>query len=142
MSLTDARKMYVLLREAGPTGVHSHDLRSSGTTGQPSQRAKDIASNGVPLATKREARGKRPGSRYWLAHFAPPDATPVQPNGGAERGGGSENSPETGSASPAVALSIEPAPADTLEPVAIFRDFTDPEGCWREIPVSELGRVA
>lgn len=133
MSLTDARKMYVLLRDSGEKGMHSHELRRAGITGNPSQRAKDIVSKGVGLWTCREPQNGRPGSRYWLAEHAPDWAVPVKPNG-TEGGGGLPGD------SPAAPLSVEPAPEQVAvkEPVALFRDYTDPAGAWREVPVSEL----
>ena len=80
--LTDAQRMYILLRDSGLRGVHSRDLRVGAVSGNPSQRAKDIVGNGAAVSTRREANGKRPGSRYWLAECAPPDAVPVVPDGG------------------------------------------------------------
>lgn len=43
---------------------------------------------------------------------------------------------------PVADLSIAPSAPDTVEAVAIVRDYTDPSGCWREVPVSELGIAA
>ena len=79
--LTDSRRFYVLMRDAGSIGVHSHDARRLGVSGNPSQRAKDIVSKGVAISTAREARNGRPGSRFWLADHAPTFAHPVRPNG-------------------------------------------------------------
>jgi hypothetical protein len=87
VSLTDARRMWKLMNDAGVTGMHSHDLRVQGISGNPSQRAKDIVSKGQPVFTAREARNGRPGSRYWLQPYAPDFAVPVAPNG-SEGGGG------------------------------------------------------
>jgi hypothetical protein len=78
--LTDARRFYVLIRDAGAAGFHSHDARRQGVSGNPSQRAKDIVSKGVPLWTARKARNGRPGSLYWLDGAQPEHATPVRPN--------------------------------------------------------------
>lgn len=110
MTLTDAQRFYVMLRDAGPSGVHSHRVRHMGLSGNPSQRAKDIASHGVEVWTARENRGKRPGSRYWLGGSHPDWAVLVKPN--------------------------------RVEPLAYFRDYTDPKGTWKRIPVSKLERAA
>lgn len=79
MSLTDSRRMWRLAAERGRAGLHSHDARKLGLTGNPSQRAKDIADH-VAFWTKRESRNGRPGSRYWTDGTQPPDAIPVKPN--------------------------------------------------------------
>lgn len=79
--LTDARRFYVLIRDSEAAGFHSHDARSRGITGNPSQRAKDIVSTGqVVLWTARESRNGRPGSRWWLDGWQPDHATRVRPN--------------------------------------------------------------
>lgn len=121
MSLTDSRKMYVLLRDSGIKGMHSHELRRAGITGNPSQRAKDIASKGVELWTCREAKNGRPGSRYWLAEHAPEWAVPVKPNRASD-------------------VSVEPAPEQVAvkQRVALVRDW---DGVWRELPVDDNGWV-
>lgn len=136
MSLTDARKMWTLLRDAGETGCHSHDLRRQGITGNPSQRAKDIASKGVAIWTAREPRNGRPGSRWWLAEHAPDWAVPVRPNGVEGGSGATESHPlvrrDRAAAAP---LNIAPAPQDTTEPVAIVRDW---DGAWKELPARDF----
>jgi hypothetical protein len=97
VSLTDARRMWKLMNDAGVTGMHSHDLRVQGISGNPSQRAKDIVSKGQPVFTAREARNGRPGSRYWLQPYAPDWSVAVKGNHGVESG--------SGDSSPAPALS-------------------------------------
>lgn len=82
-TLTDSQKLWWLMKQAGAEGVHSHDLRAQGVSGNPSSRAKDCVSKGQPVFTAREARGKRPGARYWLQNGAPDFAVPVAPNGAA-----------------------------------------------------------
>jgi hypothetical protein len=119
--LTDARKLWCILNEAGPEGAHSHDLRALGITGNPSQRLKDIASEGISVFKLREPRGKRPGIRAWLDGWQPEDAFPVLPNhaSGADGGGEAENGT---SAAPVSAA-----------PYELIRDF---DGTWREEPLA------
>ncbi len=161
MSLTDARQMYVMLRDSGPDGMHSHELRRRGVSGNPSQRAKDIVSRGVAVWTARENVGKRPGSRYWLAEHAPDWAVPVRPNHAArtcENCGGSlegrradakfcgdtcrseaREAPVAVQSRAREQLSATPAAPDTHEPTAIVRTgdgFTElpldgPRACRR-----------
>ena len=130
MSLTDARRFYVLMRDAGATGVHSHDIRRLGCSGNPSQRAKDIVDHGVDVSTRREAVGRRPGSRYWLAEHAPDDAVAVRPNG-VEIGGGrfGGGPPEAGSDAYGAASSA----ADLSAAYSWVWD-----GFWDLVPVEEL----
>lgn len=64
--MTDCDRMLDELAKAGPAGVHSHDLRRMGISGNPSQRAADLEAKGHKLRRVRENRGKRPGVRYFL----------------------------------------------------------------------------
>lgn len=64
--VSDAERMLRLLRTAGSLGVHSHDLRRRGITGNPSQRAADLEAKGHSIERVRENRGRRPGTRYTL----------------------------------------------------------------------------
>ena len=67
MSATDRQRMLELLREAGDRGVHTHDLRRLGVSGNPSQRATDLEQlDGCMIRRVRERRGRRPGSRFFL----------------------------------------------------------------------------
>ncbi len=119
VGLTDSRRMWVMLRDAGRAGVHSHELRRVGISGNPSQRAKDIVTYGVDLATRREAVGRRPGARYWLAEHAPQDAHPVRPND-ADVGGGDDPPVRTA--------------ADVSVEWGWTRDYSDPDGRWQLVP--------
>ena len=64
--MTDAQRLLVALREAGPKGLHSHDIRRQALTANPSQRAADLEAKGHSIERIRENRGKRPGTRYKL----------------------------------------------------------------------------
>lgn len=65
--MSDTDRMYRLLRERGARGVHTHELRTMGYSGNPSQRAADIeAKYGVTVERERERRNDRNGSRYRL----------------------------------------------------------------------------
>lgn len=114
MSLTAARQVWVMLREAGPRGVHSLEIRRSGTSGNPSQRLREIAAHGVEVRKRRESIGRRPGIRAWLAEYAPPDAERVNPDGSP---GGLVGASSPDEAAPEVVLSWT-------------RDYTDPDGEW------------
>jgi hypothetical protein len=123
-SLTDAQRLWVLLRRAGSEGVHSHDIRAEGISGNPSQRAKDVTSKGQQVFTAREPRGKRPGSRYWLAADAPDFAVPVAPNAGTD----------------AAVTGATDEPKDISEGEAVGRvillaDYTKGEPEWTEKPL-------
>ena len=118
--LTDAQRLWVALRDAGSTGLHSHAIRKQGYSGNPSSRMKDIASKGVGVSTVREARNGRPGSRFWLAEHAPDYAHPVRPNG-------------VGSTADSPSRELSGGPG-----IAWLRDYTDPDGEWFEMPVEEL----
>lgn len=65
--MSDTERMYKLLKERGPRGAHTHELRSMGYSGNPSQRVADIeAKYGVTVQRERETRNGRQGSRYRL----------------------------------------------------------------------------
>lgn len=80
MSISDSQRLLRMLTEAREEGVHSHTIRRSGISGNPSQRAKDLVTQGVHVFTARENRGRRPGSRYWTEPFAPDFAVAVKGN--------------------------------------------------------------
>lgn len=84
MSLTDAQRLWVWLRDAGSEGVHSHEIRKAGYSGNPSSRMKDIVSKGQSVFTVRESRNGRPGARYWLQEHAPDCSVAVLPNHASE----------------------------------------------------------
>ena len=136
MSLTDSRRMWKLAAERGRAGLHSHDARRLGITGNPSQRAKDIADR-VPFWTKRQARNGRPGSLYFTDGNQPSDALPVKPNGPEGGGGTLGQARET----PAAPLSVEAAPSQVgiKQPTAIVRDW---DGVFKELPWDEERREA
>lgn len=65
--MSDTDRMYRLLCER-PGGVHTHDLRKMGYSGNPSQRATDIERKyGVTVQRERERRNGRNGSRFKIA---------------------------------------------------------------------------
>jgi hypothetical protein len=74
--VTDAQRMLVLLRRAGSLGLHTHDLRAAGVSGNPSQRAADLEAKGHRIRRVRENRGKRPGSRFFLEPAGIGSSTP------------------------------------------------------------------
>jgi len=139
VTLTDAQRFWLELKNAGAAGLHSWDCY--GWTRNASQRAKDCVTKGQQVYVRTERRNGRPGARYFLEGFQPSDALPVAPNRGSEVGGDGGVASRTtrgvpeATGSVAADLSITPAPPDTTEPVAIVRDF---DGSWSEVPVSEL----
>lgn len=65
--MSDTDRLYRLLKREGSRGVHTHDLRREGISGNPSQRATDVEQKyGVKVARPREFRGGRNGSRFKL----------------------------------------------------------------------------
>lgn len=76
--MTDAQKMWLALKRAGTTGVHSWDVPFP--TKNASQRAKDVTTKGEQVWKRAERRNGRPGVRFWLDGFQPDDAERVVPN--------------------------------------------------------------
>lgn len=76
--MSDTERMYKLLKERGPRGAHTHELRSMGYSGNPSQRVADIeAKYGVTVQRERESRNGRQGSRYRLQDHHRPGGQPA-----------------------------------------------------------------
>lgn len=118
--LNDTRLFWKLA--ARPEGVHSHEARRLGVSGNPSQRAKDCADR-VPMWKVRAPRNGRNGTRYFADGRQPSDATRVKPNRS------EKDSPELGVIHKPVVL-------------AWYRDYRDPEGEWKQVPLEELGFAA
>lgn len=78
--MSDTDRFVSLLAEFGRVGLHSHETRRRGISGNPSQRAKDAVSAGTPIRKRRENVGRRPGCRFWLEEFAPVESDRVVPN--------------------------------------------------------------
>ena len=86
---TDTDKLVELLLQ-NPNGVHTHDLRRMGISGNPSQRATDAEEKyGIKIDRVRESRNGRPGSRFTLAGEggASSGESSALPSGEKERGG-------------------------------------------------------
>jgi hypothetical protein len=62
--VTDCDRLLAALKAAGPRGLHSHDIRRQGLSGNPSQRVTELQARGFAVSSTRENRGKRPGARY------------------------------------------------------------------------------
>lgn len=79
---TDTDKLVELLLQ-NPSGVHTHDLRRRGISGNPSQRATDAEEKyGIKIERTRESRNGRPGSRFTLIGEAEePQVDPWEPRG-------------------------------------------------------------
>lgn len=63
---TDTERVLEALRAAGGRGLHSHDIRRRGLSGNPSQRMSDLQDLGYVIEAQRENVGRRPGTRYFL----------------------------------------------------------------------------
>jgi hypothetical protein len=68
--MSDRDRLLTLLEEAGPAGIHSHEIRRRGISGHPSQRAKELEEQGYPIRREREFVGNRPGVRFFLEESA------------------------------------------------------------------------
>lgn len=112
--LTDTQKFWLDLRNAGEFGIHSWEPRYSKNI---SQRSKDCTTKGQQVYKRTERRNGRPGTRYWLDGFQPPDATPVKPNFDAEGSHTASSDARVMEQTPRVA----PLGA---EPVALFDPYT------------------
>ena len=63
---TDTARLLTALRARGPVGIHSHEIRRLGISGNPSQRVKELEEDGHQIEHRREHKGRRPGVRYRL----------------------------------------------------------------------------
>lgn len=69
--LTDREAVLHALRKAGDAGVHSHDLRRGGYSGNVSERVRELRRHGYELRVEREHRGRRQGVRITLTGDGP-----------------------------------------------------------------------
>lgn len=134
MSVNDTRILHRLLVEREDAGVHTHEARGRGISGNPSQRAKDLATQGIEVRKRREYHSGRNGSRFWLAKWAPADAVPVRPNliDADSDGAPPAVADRPGEVRPvrAVAVSADPRAEDL--PLAWVRDV---DGYWHQEPI-------
>lgn len=63
---TDNERLLIALRARGATGIHSHEIRKLGISGNPSQRISELEEQGFEISKVREHKGRRPGTRYTL----------------------------------------------------------------------------
>lgn len=123
--MTDKMKLLALLRDRGPRGIHTSELRVRGISGNPSSRRLDLIRDGYVIRSEREsyigADGKsRPGARFFLDHdFSDAglgadgvDGSPAAP----------EVNPEQTSAEPDAAL------FDLPDPEPPTGSYRDPDG--------------
>jgi len=64
--MTDNERLLTAPRARGPVGIHSHEIRKLGISGNPSQRISELEEAGYSIEHKREHKGRRPGVRYTL----------------------------------------------------------------------------
>lgn len=117
--MSDTDLMYRMLRQAGPRGCHTLDLRREGVSGNPSQRAADIeAKYGVTVDREWENRGRRRGKRFRLS-------SGVESDTGQRKARKSQGTLDSG-----VAAS-SPPPASEAPPELIHTPSAyDPYGEW------------
>jgi len=63
---TDCERVLAVLRARGKSGIHSHEIRKLGLSGNPSQRVRELEAQGFEISHEREHKGRRPGIRYRL----------------------------------------------------------------------------
>jgi len=83
--VSDRDRILAALRNAGTQGMHSHDLRKLGYSGNPSQRVAELRDDGHRITGELERRNKRHGIRWWLIEearvgngAAPDSSSPVK----------------------------------------------------------------
>lgn len=129
--LNDTRLFWKL--SARPGGIHSHDARKLGVSGNPSQRSKDCADR-TPMWKIRAPRNGRNGTRYFADGYQPSDATPVKPNHGPQV---TSTASELGVLSPPSRNLTRPADSGVV--LAWVGDFRpghyDPEEPFKQVPM-------
>lgn len=64
--MTDKERFLDALRDAGPEGIHSHEVRRRAISGHPSERAKELEREGHAIRREPEFIRNRPGVRFVL----------------------------------------------------------------------------
>lgn len=72
--MSDKLRLLQAFRDAGSTGLHSHDIRRAGLSGNPAQRVIELRLEGHVIEGEVEWRNGRNGKRWTLTHDA---AAPV-----------------------------------------------------------------
>lgn len=94
--MSDRLRLLHALRDAGSTGLHSHDIRRAGLSGNPAQRIIELREEGHVIEGETEWRNGRNGKRWILTRDA---AAPVgrgtisdsiSRNAGRDRGAGAQ----------------------------------------------------
>lgn len=75
--MSDLDRFLAFLAERRYEGLHSHETRKLGISANPSQRSREAVAQGTGIFKARENVGRRPGTRFWLARYAPDFAVPV-----------------------------------------------------------------
>jgi hypothetical protein len=125
--VSDTDRLIALLQDRRQIGLHTHEARKLGISGNPSQRAKDAVTAGTPLRKRRENVGRRQGMRLWLEEHAPIESDRVTPNRESSDPSSSaaRNGTETAGPDPAVVADRSPAPVgDTLFEVPAERPIS------------------
>lgn len=93
--MSDKLRMLALLEEAGSRGIHTHDVRKLGVSGNPSERRRELLEDGYGIKVVRENRGKRPGARYILGSGSVTRSPVIDGRPGPSSGRGDQPSPAT-----------------------------------------------
>jgi hypothetical protein len=63
--VSDKLRFLQRVKDAGPRGVHSHDIRREGISGHPSERARELEAEGHPIRRERQFVNGRNGVRFF-----------------------------------------------------------------------------
>lgn len=119
--MTDKDRMLALLRERGPQGAHTSELRARGYSGNPSQRRIELLDEGYSIDSIRESfigadGSKRPGARFILT--AEPDDADLDGGAGPPTSHPTQASPPGSESAVEVSAGLFALP----EPEADYRD--------------------
>lgn len=119
------------LRSAAAGGIHTLTIRKELRIGNPSERVHDLERRGFLITSTVEPRHGCHGARYVMARDAGDSMAWLTD---------SQLDADLGSGAPAGLSS--PAAELSAERMATFRDYTDPDGRWMHVPLSEIPRAA
>lgn len=113
---TDCERIAAKLKTLGSRGLHSHEIRKLGFSGNPSQRITELEDQGYEIRHVREHVGRRPGTRYFLI------SEPGQKAAGVGAGSPSSCTDPGGQGSPSSATDRPRPPIDGEPAARLFGD--------------------